>query len=153
MVLVNFNRLDVANFCTAYHRIAKHVQEGPPPERWPPQEQRQLGGLLAEMNRVLAERAGEVGAPQIGARGRERRVSRAGAAATAAVVWSLRALLSAVIDCQELTTPPRHCHCHRCRRADAVVDVQADPRAAAAQRPAVGGAAGRAGAPHDDHNP
>jgi len=67
VVLVNFNRLNVVNFCTAYHRIAKHVQERPPPDRWPPQEQQQLGGLLTEMNRVLAEHAEEVGAPNIGA--------------------------------------------------------------------------------------
>lgn len=70
LVVVNFGRMNAVNFCTAYHRIAKQVEEArrvrSPPEGWPPAQQQQLGGLLSEMNQTLMHRLEEVQAHNLG---------------------------------------------------------------------------------------
>lgn len=67
VVVVNFNRMNAVNFCTAYHRIARHVQDQrTPPDQWPPAQQEQLGRLLTELNQALMDRLREVQAHNLG---------------------------------------------------------------------------------------
>lgn len=67
MVVVNFSRMNAVNYCTAYHRIARHVQDQrTPPDAWPPHQQQQLGGLLTELNQALIDRLEEVQAHNLG---------------------------------------------------------------------------------------
>lgn len=55
---------------TAYHRIARHVQDQrAPPDAWPHAQQQQLGALLGQLNQALLQRLGEVQAHNLGARG------------------------------------------------------------------------------------
>ncbi|KAL4458727.1 hypothetical protein ABPG75_013592 [Micractinium tetrahymenae] len=69
-VVVNFGRMNAVNYCTAYHRIAKHVEDlrrgRSPPEAWPPAQQQQLGSLLSELNAALLPRLEEVQAHNLG---------------------------------------------------------------------------------------
>ncbi|KAL4426696.1 hypothetical protein ABPG77_004752 [Micractinium sp. CCAP 211/92] len=70
VVVINFGHMNPVNFCTAYHRIAKHVEDmrrgRSPPESWPPMQQQQLGGLLTELNTALLPRLEEVQAHNLG---------------------------------------------------------------------------------------
>lgn len=67
VVVVNFNRMNAVNCCTAYHRIARHVQDQrTPPDAWPAAQQQQLGGLLTQLNQALMQRLDEVQAHNLG---------------------------------------------------------------------------------------
>lgn len=55
------------NMCTAYHRIARHVQDTRNPlDRWPPHQQQQLGGLLSRLNYALIPMVDQVQAQNLG---------------------------------------------------------------------------------------
>jgi hypothetical protein len=67
VVVVHYHQMNAVNFCTAYHRFAKHVQNSrPPPEQWSAQEQEQLGGVLSQLNATLQQRLGEVQGHNLG---------------------------------------------------------------------------------------
>jgi hypothetical protein len=67
VVVVNFGRMNAVNHCTAYHRIARHMQdERTPPDAWPPPRQQQLGSLLTQLNQALLDRLEHVQAQNLG---------------------------------------------------------------------------------------
>ncbi|PSC71010.1 Tbc2 translation chloroplastic isoform B [Micractinium conductrix] len=70
VLVVNFGRMNAVNFCTAYHRLAKFVEDArrqrQPPEAWPPAQQQQLGQLLGQLNAALLGRLEEAQAHNLG---------------------------------------------------------------------------------------
>ena len=54
MVPANLGRMNAVNMCTAFHRVARFVQEArPPPDAWPPQRADAVGRLLSELSAAL----------------------------------------------------------------------------------------------------
>ncbi|KAL4859186.1 putative aldo-keto reductase 2 [Chlorella vulgaris] len=65
LVMANCALMNAVNFCTAYHRTAKHVQDKPI-DTWPPHLQHQLGAMLTQLNLGLTDRLEEVQAHNLG---------------------------------------------------------------------------------------
>jgi hypothetical protein len=63
--MANCALMNAVNFCTAYHRTAKHVQDKPI-DTWPPHVQHQLGAMLTQLNLGLTDRLEEVQAHNLG---------------------------------------------------------------------------------------